>query len=947
MTDDQPIRLLFVEDVLYDVELAERALRKEGLAFTTARVETRDDFLTALTDFQPDLIVSDYSMPEFDGMEALRLSLAHDPTLPFIVLTGSLNEETAVACIKAGATDYILKDRIARLPFAVREALAQKQARQAREAAERALRESEERYRTILENTPVGFFQSTPEGRYLRVNPAMARILGYDSPEDMLSTVTDIATQVHGDPARREEFKRLLAERSEVIEFVNQNRRKDGSRIFTSTNARVVSDEHGQLLYYEGFMIDITERKQAEEALRVSEEKYRKLFSEMFTGAALHQIVCDAEGRAVDYITLEVNHAFEVMLNAPREAVIGQRASAILPADELAHWLEVFGPVALTGQSTRYELYSALNNKYFEGSAYCPALGQFAVTFYDVTERKRAEEALRDSVRRERERAAELQTIMDVVPASILIAHDQMCWLVTGNRAAYDARGYPLDSNLSATAPDNPNKPPFKVRQNGLQIAPADFALQVAAATGVEIRDMEHELIFDDGRVTYELANVVPVLDETGRPRGAVGAFIDITERKQRERELEAIALTATALRAAPTRAEMLPVIVHQAYNLLRADSAALITLDPATGEAVVAFGQGDAAGQTGRRIPPGADAISRVIATGRPCLLNAADQEPAPSQPDLLGYMHAIAGVPLIAQNQTIGALWVGRQTAIDDEEVRRLTAIGDIAANALQRAELLETLERRVIDRTRELAVANERLKELDQLKSKFVSDVSHELRTPVTSLSLYVDLLQTGKPEKHDLYLSRLKQQTARLRMMIDEILDLSRLERDRDQGGLAAIDLNSIAEHVVAAQQAAAEEAGLQLTCEVAEQTPLVMGQPDQLNRVLTNLVANAIKYTPAGWVRVQVHNEHARCRVDVADSGIGVLPEDVPHLFERFYRGRQVSQSNIPGTGLGLAIVKEIIEAHGGTVEVDSQPGAGSTFKLWLPTVNDPAAMNTL
>lgn len=95
------------------------------------------------------------------------------------------------------------------------------------------------------------------------------------------------------------------------------------------------------------------------------------------------------------------------------------------------------------------------------------------------------------------------------------------------------------------------------------------------------------------------------------------------------------------------------------------------------------------------------------------------------------------------------------------------------------------------------------------------------------------------------------------------------------------------------------------------------------------------------------MRVQVRTENDRCRVDVIDSGIGVPAEDVPHLFERFYRGRQVSQSNIPGTGLGLAIVKEIIEAHGGTVEVDSQLGKGSTFRLWLPTVNDPAAMNNL
>ena len=123
MSNEQPIRILFVEDVPYDVELAERVLRKEGLVFTSTRVETQDDFLAALTTFQPDLIISDYTMPEFDGMQALRLSLEDDAARPFIVLTGTLNEETAVACIKAGATDYVLKDRLARLPFAVKEAL--------------------------------------------------------------------------------------------------------------------------------------------------------------------------------------------------------------------------------------------------------------------------------------------------------------------------------------------------------------------------------------------------------------------------------------------------------------------------------------------------------------------------------------------------------------------------------------------------------------------------------------------------------------------------------------------------------------------------------------------------------------------------------------------------------------------------------------------------------
>ena len=216
----------------------------------------------------------------------------------------------------------------------------------------------------------------------------------------------------------------------------------------------------------------------------------------------------------------------------------------------------------------------------------------------------------------------------------------------------------------------------------------------------------------------------------------------------------------------------------------------------------------------------------------------------------------------------------------------------------------QLNAELEQRVIERTRELAIANEHLQELDRLKSKFVSDVSHELRTPVTSLSLYVDLLDRGKPEKREFYIGQLRQQMARLRTLIEEILDLARLERDQLEVSLTPIDLNSIVEHVVATQQAAAEAAGLQLICEVAEQMPLVLAQPEQLSRAVTNLVANAIKYTRSGRVQVTTDASDGRVCIAVTDTGIGIAPEDMPHLFERFYRGKQVAQSTIPGHGPG-------------------------------------------
>ncbi|MFN8596688.1 MAG: ATP-binding protein [Anaerolineae bacterium] len=285
-----------------------------------------------------------------------------------------------------------------------------------------------------------------------------------------------------------------------------------------------------------------------------------------------------------------------------------------------------------------------------------------------------------------------------------------------------------------------------------------------------------------------------------------------------------------------------------------------------------------------------------------------------------------------------------------LNDERLKLEDAHQDLlqAHDALRVSEenyrrLAAELEERVAQRTYELAAANaslaavvDRLRDLDRLKSKFVSDVSHELRTPVTSLSVYIDLLEHGKPEKREQYVGKLKEQMARLHKMINDILDMSRLEHDIDGTGRSPVDVNPMAEHVSAMERGAAEAAGLTLTCEVTENLPLVVARPDQLTRAIANLVANAIKYTPRGAVRVQTYQRADQVCVEVADTGPGIAPEDLPHLFERFYRGKAATQSNIPGTGLGLAIVKEIVEAHRGSVEVDSQAGIGSTFRIWLP-----------
>ncbi|MBI5566013.1 MAG: PAS domain S-box protein [Chloroflexi bacterium] len=411
----------------------------------------------------------------------------------------------------------------------------------------------------------------------------------------------------------------------------------------------------------------------------------------------------------------------------------------------------------------------------------------------------------------------------------------------------------------------------------------------------------------------------------------------DITQRKQRELELESIAYVSSALRGAATRAEMLPVILDLLMRLFNADGATLSVYQPPTEEITTLMARGALAGFTGVQFRLGEGIIGHVIATRQPYVSADVQADGRLVYPERWGTVRAVACVPLIADDQIIGAVWAGReQPAFSREELRILNAVADIAANALYRANVVETLEQRVTERTQALEQANERLTELDRLKSKFVSDVSHELRTPVTSLVLYLSLLERGKPEKRTHYLAALNDQAARLTTLIEDILDLSRLERDQSAAVLGPIDLNALIAPVLVAHQPRADAVGLQLTFEPQPDLSAIQGEPNQLTQVITNLVANAVNYTPAGRVQVRTFSEDGHICVQVKDTGLGVDPEDIPHLFDRFYRGKRTVQANLPGSGLGLAIVKEIVQAHGGTLDVVSSVGQGSTFTVRFP-----------
>jgi signal transduction histidine kinase len=229
---------------------------------------------------------------------------------------------------------------------------------------------------------------------------------------------------------------------------------------------------------------------------------------------------------------------------------------------------------------------------------------------------------------------------------------------------------------------------------------------------------------------------------------------------------------------------------------------------------------------------------------------------------------------------------------------------------------------------------------LKALDRMKSRFVSNVSHELRTPIATIKLFAHLMQK-QPEKWQEYLEPLAQEADHQAGLVEDILEISRVDAGRLEIKPEQMDVDELIEIVVVNSATRAQEKGLQLEHRAAEAGLVCSADPQRLMQVLDNLIDNALRYTPEGGVvTISATRTEAQGRlwaaVTVADTGMGIPDDELPHVFERFFRGEKPRMMQISGTGLGLAIVKEIAALHGGRVTVESEVDKGSAFTLWLP-----------
>jgi signal transduction histidine kinase len=304
---------------------------------------------------------------------------------------------------------------------------------------------------------------------------------------------------------------------------------------------------------------------------------------------------------------------------------------------------------------------------------------------------------------------------------------------------------------------------------------------------------------------------------------------------------------------------------------------------------------------------------------------------------------------LPMRIKSRLIGFI-VGARSHVTlrltDAERRFYAMYSTQASTAIENARLYEalgqanlTLEEKVQERTKNLVEANERLRELDQVKSNFISLVSHELRTPLTAIKGFIVTLyhydKEIPAEKRRIYLGVLNEETDRLTRLINELLDIARIESGRMDIQWKLVSVPETTQRVFDALAVKAGTVGL--IKDFSEDFPKLVADPDKLEQVLMNLVGNALRYSPEqGAIRVSGRRHEGGVILEVQDQGPGIAFAELEKVFEKFYRLDNETNRKNPGTGLGLPISRALVNLHGGKIWVESEPNQGCCFRFTLP-----------
>jgi len=564
---EELVKILVVDDDEIDRMAVRRALKAAGVQMELLEVGDCAGAIAVLQQQAFDFVFLDYHLPDGDALTLVQEIRTLEITVPLVVLTGQGDEQIAVQVMKAGACDYLSKASLSpeKLYQVLRQTIRVHRAEIEAALANEKLRESEERYRLVLEGANDGIWDWYCATDEVYCNDRLLEIIGV-SRSEFSFTPAAFTQLIHPDDLRKiQAVIKTHLTRGEKCEAEFRIRHASGEYRYCIARGKAQRDRFGCPTRMSGIISDITERKQLEEALRVSESRFRRLAESNIIGI----ILTDLSGNI-----LEANEAFLEMVGYTKRDLMSGRL----------HWLEMTPPeYALLDQQAIAELRRTGVCGSFEkecirkdGSRVPILLGaalvelqETAICFViDLSDRKQSEAEILKLNRDLERRVSELQTLLDVIPIGIAIAQDSECSHIRVNPSLAKLLKLLPDANVSKSAPE-PEQPSYKLYNNGRELEAAELPMQYAAAEGAEVLNAELDLVVHEGEPTLKLlANAAPLFDEQGKTRGSVGVFWDITERKRVEEQerflAEASALLVTSLDFQATLENLACLVVPQ-----------------------------------------------------------------------------------------------------------------------------------------------------------------------------------------------------------------------------------------------------------------------------------------------------------------------------------------------------------------------------------------------
>jgi K+-sensing histidine kinase KdpD len=396
----------------------------------------------------------------------------------------------------------------------------------------------------------------------------------------------------------------------------------------------------------------------------------------------------------------------------------------------------------------------------------------------------------------------------------------------------------------------------------------------------------------------------------------------DPTKQTSRLERLEALLVLGRVLNSTLDLPTLLDLIVNSARETTDSEASSILLLDSKSGE--LYFEAASGSGEAIKRVvvPLDSSIAGWVCRSGEPLIIADTSRDTRVyKQADAQSAFttRSILAVPLKVKDKTIGCLEAVNKCgseSFSQEDIEILNTLAAQAAVAIQNAQLFA--------------------------QSDQIADMVHELRTPLTGIVAYSELLLRPnlKPEMVAQFAETINKESTRLAQFINDFLDLARLQSGRTRIARQPVEMDRLVREVVQLIRPQASQRGLTLIGQVPDNLPLVKGDQERLKQVMINLVSNAIKYNrEGGRVEIIVGADNNGMRVQIKDTGKGIPPDALPHLFEKFYRVPD-SEGWAQGTGLGLSIVKQLIEAHGGQIEAESQVDVGTTMTFTLPVTKN-------